>query len=395
MAKEQQHPQKAPNRKQLATRKRDEKAQRIITWIAIGVGVVILSVLGYGVVSELFIKANAPVARVDGEPIKTKDYQARVRFERLSTKNQILQYENYLTQYDMTDEFMQTLATQLQQQKQQLELQLAPGSVAIFGSSVLDKMVEERLVSKEAARLGITVTQEEVDRQIESLFGYDRDAVAATTAPLTPTTTTVTNTAAVTNTETPMTRAEFETYYEQFKSVYLRPSGLSEEAFRQSVEIELLRPKVVEALTQDIETKANQAQVTVLVTGTLEAALALQERLNAGESVDALVEELNNSETGGGWAADLGWVQPGRLTTDFSADVDTAAFEIPVGTASDPITRDETEYYVVFVRAREVRDLDEATLSAAREQRFSEWLAEQKQARVEYLDYTKVTPDTP
>ncbi|HUM35615.1 MAG TPA: SurA N-terminal domain-containing protein, partial [Anaerolineae bacterium] len=375
MAKEQQHPQKAPNRKQLATRKRDEKAQRIITWIAIGVGVVILSVLGYGVVSELFIKANAPVARVDGEPIKTKDYQARVRFERLSTKNQILQYENYLTQYDMTDEFMQTLATQLQQQKQQLELQLAPGSVAIFGSSVLDKMVEERLVSKEAARLGITVTQEEVDRQIESLFGYDRDAVAATTAPLTPTTTTVTNTAAVTNTETPMTRAEFETYYEQFKSVYLRPSGLSEEAFRQSVEIELLRPKVVEALTQDIETKANQAQVTVLVTGTLEAALALQERLNAGESVDALVEELNNSETGGGWAADLGWVQPGRLTTDFSADVDTAAFEIPVGTASDPITRDETEYYVVFVRAREVRDLDEATLSAAREQRFSEWLA--------------------
>jgi len=395
MAKEQQRPQKSPNRKQLATRKRDEKAQRIITWIAIGVGVVILSVLGYGVVSELFIKANAPVARVDGEPIKTKDYQARVRFERLSTKNQILQYENYLTQYDMTDEFMQTLATQLQQQKQQLELQLAPGSVAIFGSSVLDKMVEERLVSKEAARLGITVTQEEVDRQIESLFGYDRDAVAATTTPLTPTTTTVTNTAAVTNTETPMTRAEFETYYEQFKSVYLRPSGLSEEAFRQSVEIELLRPKVVEALTQDIETKANQAQVTVLVTGTLEAALALQERLNAGESVDALVEELNNSETGGGWAADLGWVQPGRLTTDFSADVDTAAFEIPVGTASDPITRDETEYYVVFVRAREVRDLDEATLSAAREQRFSEWLAEQKQSRVEYLDYTKVTPDTP
>lgn len=387
MAKEQQRPQKSPNRKQLATRKRDEKAQRIITWIAIGVGVVILSVLGYGVVSELFIKANAPVARVDGEPIKTKDYQARVRFERLSTKNQILQYENYLTQYDTTDEFMQTLATQLQQQKQQLELQLAPGSVAIFGSSVLDKMVEERLVSKEAARLGITVTPEEVDRQIESLFGYDRDAVAATDP--------LTTTGTVTNTKTPMTRAEFETYYEQFKSVYLRPSGLSEEAFRQSVEIELLRPKVVEALTQDIETKANQAQVTVLVTGTLEAALALQERLNAGEAVDALVEELNNSETGGGWAADLGWVQPGRLTTDFSADVDTAAFEIPVGTASDPITRNETEYYVVFVRAREVRDLDEATLSAAREQRFSEWLAEQKQSRVEYLDYTKVTPDTP
>jgi len=387
MAKEQQRPQKSPNRKQLATRKRDEKAQRIITWIAIGVGVVILSVLGYGVVSELFIKANAPVARVDGEPIKTKDYQARVRFERLSTRSQILQYENYLAQYDTTDEFMQTLATQLQQQKQQLELQLAPGSVAIFGSSVLDKMVEERLVSKEAARLGITVTPEEVDRQIESLFGYDRDAVAATDP--------LTTTGTVTNTETPMTRAEFETYYEQFKSVYLRPSGLSEEAFRQSVEIELLRPKVVEALTQDIETKANQAQVTVLVTGTLEAALALQERLNAGEAVDALVEELNNSETGGGWAADLGWVQPGRLTTDFSADVDTAAFEIPVGTASDPITRNETEYYVVFVRAREVRDLDEATLSAAREQRFSEWLAEQKQSRVEYLDYTKVTPDTP
>ncbi len=386
MAKEQQSLVKGPNRKQQATRKRDEKAQRIIIWIAIGVGVALLLILGFGIVNELIIKANAPVARIDGTPIKTKDYQARVRFERLNTQSRILQYENYLTQFDTTDETMQSLVAQLQQQKAQMESQLAPGVATLFGGNVLDQMIDEFLVRKEAERLGFAVTEEEVARQVEQLFGYDRDAAA---------TAVVTTTETVTNTTTPMTKEEFQTYYEQFKSSFLRQSGLSEAAFWKTAEIELLRPKVVEALTQDVEARVNQANVTILVTGTAEAAMVWQQRLNDGESIDALVEEINNSASASGWAVDLSWLPPGRLITEYGEGVETAAFEIPVGTASDPITGTSGGVYVVFVRGREVRDLDAFVLDSAREQRFSEWLAEQKKTRVEYLDYDKVTPDTP
>ncbi|MDX9954960.1 MAG: SurA N-terminal domain-containing protein, partial [Anaerolineae bacterium] len=272
MARQEQSPVKGQNRKQQATHKRDEKAQRIITWIAIGVGVLVLLVLGYGVVSELIIKANAPVARIDDTAIKTKDYQARVRFERLSTQSQILQYENYLTQFDTTDETMQSFVEQLQQQKAQLQSQLSPGVATVFGGGVLEKMVEEHLVSEEAARLGIAVTQDEVDLQLEQLFGYDREAVVETTE-------------TVTDTVPPMTKEEFNTAFEQFKSTFLRQSGLSEAAFRRTLEVELLRPKVVEAAFPDIETTANQAQVTRLVTDTLEVATGWQQRLNEGESI--------------------------------------------------------------------------------------------------------------
>ncbi|MBN1921521.1 MAG: hypothetical protein JW892_09770 [Anaerolineae bacterium] len=382
MARQEQSPAKGPNRKQQATRKRDEKAQRIIIWIAIGVGVLVLLVLGFGIVNELIIKANAPVARVDDTTIKTKDYQARVRFERLSTQSQILQYENYLTQFDTTDETMQSFVEQLQQQKAQLESQLLPGVATVFGGGVLEKMAEEYLVTQEASRLEVSVTQDEVDRQLEQLFGYDREAVVETTE-------------TVTDTVQPMTEEEFNTAFEQFKSTFLRQSGLSEEAFRRTLEVELLRPKVIEVAFPDIETTANQAQVTLLVTDTLEVATGWQQRLNEGESIDTLLEEINSAGSAVGWAADLGWLLPGRLAAGYGDAVEAAAFEIPPGTASEPIATDDGMVYVVFVRGREVRELDAATLSSIREQRFSTWLTEQKDTRVEYLDYAKVTPDTP
>lgn len=382
MAKQQQTLDKGPNRKQQATRKRDESAQRIIIYIAIGVGVVLLSVLGYGIVSELIVKAGAPVARIDGDSITSRDYQQRVRFERLNTRSQILQYDSYLAQIDTTDETMQMFVSQLQQQRQQLQAQLEPGVAVLFGSSVLDQMIDEQLVRAEAAKLGLTVTKDEVERQLEQLFGYDRDAVVDTTD-------------TVTNTTPPMTMEEYQTYYEQFKGSFLRPSGFSEAAFRDSVEVDLLRPKVVEALTQDIETTALQANVTVLVTGTVEAAAAWQQRLNAGEAIDTLVEEVNGAESSTGWALDLSWLTPGRLTSEYGAEAEAAAFEIPVGTASEPIPGTSDRFYVIFVRGREVRELDASVLSAARDQKFSGWLSEQKAARVEYFDYEKVTPDTP
>lgn len=383
MAKQQQLPEKSPNRKQQATRKRDQEAQRILIWSAIGVGVLILAVLGFGLINELVIKANAPVARVDGAPIKVKDYQARVRFERLNTQSQILQYENYLSQFDTTDPAMQAFVEQLQQQQQQLETQLLPGLASVFGGGVLDQMIEEELVRREAARLGFTVTQDEIERQVEQLFGYDRDAEVITT------------TATITDTAAPMTKADYLGYYEKFQGAFLRPSGLSEEAFRQNVAVDLLRPKLVESLTQDVEMMTNQVQATLLITGTAETAAALYARLSQGVEIDVLVEELNADAADASAAVDLPWLTPGRLVTEFGAEVEVAAFEIPVGTASEPIDGNDGSFYIVFVRGREVRELDATTLQQAREQRFSDWLTQQKEARVEYLDWEKVTPDTP
>lgn len=383
MAKQQQRPEKELTRRQQATRKRDEKTQRLIIWIAIGVGALIVLVLGFGIVNELIIKANAAVARVDGVPIKVKDYQARVRFERLRLQNQILQYQSYLMQFDTSDPTMQTFVEQLRQQQQQLQTQLSPGLAVMFGSGVLDRMIEEELVIKEAARLGISVTPEEIERQVEQLFGYDRDAIAVTEP--------------ITGTATPMTQEEYRQSFERFRGSFLRASGLSEQAFRRGVEADLLRTKLIEALTQDVATQALQVEVTIFMTRTLEDATAIQARLNAGEDPDALREELNNDDVDASFGFTIPWSTPGRFASEFGVGVENAAFETPVGTAAAPIAAENAEdtYYVVFVRGREVRDLDAFTIQQAREQRFNEWLQQQMAARVEYLDWEKVTPDSP
>jgi len=220
MAKQESSP-KTLTRRQVARRVKEEKLNRILTWSAIGVVAVVLLIIGYGLITELVIKARKPVARVDGVAITTQQFQQRLYYQRLMMRQQLDRSQYSLAQIDANDETMQSYYQYLQSTVSNLQSQLSASSAAVLGKQVLDYMLEEEVVRKEAQARNLTVSQDELTLLLEQIVGYDRTAAE-----------TVTDTTKI---ET------FESKYQTYSEDYLKPSRFPEQDFRTMVETNLLR----------------------------------------------------------------------------------------------------------------------------------------------------------
>jgi hypothetical protein len=371
---------KKRTRRQIARELKDQELQQLITWIAIGVGVIVVLVLGYGLVTELFVKARRPVARVDDAEIATQDFKARQRYERTLTQFELLQYQNYLGQISSDSEETQSFTQQLQMQINNLEQQLAPENAQDFAKDVLDQMVEEELVRQAAEERNLTVNAQEIDLQVEQMMGYDRNAA---TDPITATETATTT--------TPMTAKEYQETYSNFKSNVLKANNYSESQFRNMIEATILREKLKEAMSEDVNEEVEHIESTFFITGTLESAQQLQVRLNEEEEdPEALVEELNadNSDISSGFA--LPWLPRGSLANQFGPEIEETAFNTPEGQASEPFEGPGGgSYYVIYVNDHENRPLEGQYLDQATEEKYQTWLDVQLEENVEYLAWEK------
>ncbi len=377
--------EKTTNRKQLAGRKRDQHLQQILIWSAAALGGIILLILGVGAVQEFLIKPNQVVATVGETEIKAGAFRSRVRYQRLLLRSQLIQYDNFLAELDPTDPNSEAIRQQIQQARASLQNQLTPELKNLLGGDVLDMMIEEELVRQEALRQDLTVSNEEITRQIEQFMGYDRDATLDASESLT-------ETEALPNT---VTEARFQENYDAFKSGFLREAGLSEADFRQMIEADLLRTRLQETFTTEVEAEAEQALVSFIVTDTEEAAEALRERFIAGEDFESLIEELNANEEPLNGGGSLPWYRAEDLISTLGPEMGTLAFELPVGEVSEPIADPDGFYYVIHVAGREVRPVDDFLLEQEAEQLYEVWLSEQMEEKVEYFDWESVTPATP
>lgn len=374
MAKKESTP-KTLTRRQVARRVKEERLNRILTWSAIGVVAVVLLIIGYGLITELVIKARRPVARVDGVAITTQQFQRRLYYERLLMRRQLQVYQGYLTQIDPNDETMQSFYQQIQSSVTSLESQLSANMASVVGKQVLDNMLEEELVRKEAQARSLTVSQDDVTLAIEKLVGYDRAA-----------TETVTDTSTI---------KSFETLYGDLKENFLKPSRLSEQELRTMVETSLLRDKLIALFGTDIPQTSDQVDPIIFAVDSDETGMALQQRIENGEDPTGLIVELNNdeSEQTAGYA--LGWVPVGYLGGQLGPEIEQVVFNTPVGKAAEPVLGSDGQYYVIYINGHEERPVDEATLRQMREDAYNAWLEPQKQERWEYLDWQKAVLTAP
>ncbi len=374
-------------RRQHAQLRKDERIQRILTWSAIGVGVLIVLIIGYGVITEMVIKPNRAVATVDEKEITAAEYQSRVSYERLLVRNQIFQYQSYLAQIDTSDPQMEAFAQQIQQTQAQMESRLSPELATLFGKDILDRMIEEELVRQKTEEEGLTVEEAAVEQQIEQLMGYDREAaLEASTSP----------TMTITETQSIMTEADYQQTYTNFKNNILREVDFSEEDFRKTVEADLLRAKVQDVVAQDIPQEAEQVEVTYIASPTEEEALVLQERILAGETIEDLIEVLNSNENEQSFGRTLPWYPQKYLSSLLGPELAELAFTLSVEEISEPLPGQGGElYYLIYVNGREVRPLNEALLQQEKQEAYNTWLQDQKDERVEYLDWKSVTPNEP
>jgi len=373
-------------------RTRAEREARMNRWIIAGtvaVGVLVLGILVYGYLAENVFKGRAPVATVNGVPITTADFQARVRHYRIVLQEQRDYYTAQRMQLDPTDPNASFLLEYLNGQIRQLDSMLSEASATALGKEVLDRMVQEELIRQEAARRGLTVSQEEIDRAIEEQFGYDRDAAVAfltpTVVPTAPVTAETALTATATPVPTPVPKEEFDRRYQEYVKTYLKPSGLSEAKFRAMVEASLLYDKLQQAMAAEVPQTMEQVQIRYLSFPTQEDAGKVAERLGKGEKWEDIAAEIKTDEKSAAYASEPEWVTQGFLKEQFGEEAAGTIWETPAPQYTAPLAGTDSRWYIVQVMGREVRELESWLRSYEEQRAFQEWLQAQM-ATVQYSE---------
>ncbi len=353
--------------KKLLSKREHEARQRRILYAIVGVTLAAAAlVLGYGLYQEYIVKPSSPVAVVHGEVITTREYQAMVRYRQFDLSNQIGLMQAQLLQLDPTVEDQQFLVQYVQQQIEQLQAQQTSLPYQVF-----EDMIDDRLIRQEAVRRGITVSEQEVQEEIERQFGFVRN-------PPTPTPTPITATVAITATPTPttpaMTAEQFEKNYNDYVVSMRNNAGLSEPAFRALFTQGLYREKLQEALAEEVPAVGEQVHARHILVETEEEAQQVLERLNAGEDFAALADELSTDPSSEG--GDLGWFPRGQMVLEF----EEAAFALQAGEISDPV-QTSFGYHIIELLERETdRPLEESVLAQLRAAALSDWVEEARQA---------------
>jgi parvulin-like peptidyl-prolyl isomerase len=370
-------------RKEIRRSKKAQRQERMVLVGAIAVAFVVVALLAFGSYQEYMVKPREPVAMVGEVPIRMDNYGKMVKYARFNLNYQLNALKDQLARLDPDDESTQFLAQYYQQSIEQVESELPDETL---GPQVLDDLIDDELIRQEAAKRAIVVTSEEVQLEIETQFGYDRN-------PPTPTPTPITTTLTITPTPTiaPVTLDEFQERYATTLKTLGEQVGFSEADFRHVFDAVLLREKLQEAMGQEVPTIADQVharQVQVETEEQAQAILVLLEEdvdeasaLNAlrlllaeeeevkteeeiraekdpqelltqlGESDDPFAflaqnfsQDTSNKDQGG----DLGWFPKGRMVPEF----EEAAFGTPPGEISEPV---ETQFgwHVISVEEKE------------------------------------------
>src|SRR5690606_11618170 len=142
------------SRKEVLLARRKAEQTRQIRLIVAGVAAIFLVVLGVAIVNEYFIAPGRAVAAVAEDEITLGDWQDRVKYQRAQF---IINMEDQLEQFGGEIGLVQ------QFNAQQIELLLGGEEL---GRLVLQQMMDEKIVEREAAQRGITVSEAEVDEAI-------------------------------------------------------------------------------------------------------------------------------------------------------------------------------------------------------------------------------------
>jgi foldase protein PrsA len=364
-------------KKQIALGRKEARQNRIILILVGTLIAVIVLILAVGVVRELVLKPSSPVATVNGEKIRTDDYQNLVTYNRYNYHSNIASLQSALEQLNADPEENEFLISFYEQQLSQLQsaLTLAP-------QDALDELIDAELARQKAEREGIQVTAQEVDQAIDEDF---RSALTQEVQqPITAT--------EQLPTSTPVSQEEVDELY----SNVLSAMRLSDEAFRTIVQRSLMLGKVQDFLASEVPTTGLVADVELIQTEVDLAAISAKGRIERGEDFAIVAQEVSTdtvtAENGGA----VGWVTPGQLTAQYGADLDEFVFELEVGELGT--VESDGMYYVVRVLDRDENGpLPEEILTQRQNSALNDWLEERKASpdvEIErMLDPDQIPPD--
>lgn len=431
MAKE-----KAPkiaSKKHLARLERERRQTQLITGIAIGLMVIIVGLIGYGVLNETILKARRPVVTVNGDSVTMREFQVQVRVSRQQYIDQYMQYYQFAQMFGIDP----TTDPNMSQTLSQIETQL--GTPSNIGQQVIDNIINDLLIRQYAKANGIVVTADDLDKALHDAFGYYPDGTPTPTpsgtpfsystlnatqnalitptspATITPTETlaptatldiistptsiptmTLTATASsvpsITPTATPYTLSGFQTSYEASLANYAK-LGMTEADFNKIFfESTLYRQRVSALVTANITHNQEQVWIRQIVVVDEATAQVLRTQLTGGADFGKLVSQYSTDSNSKSVGGDLGWF--GRGTK--SIEIENAAFALKVGEISQPVQSTDG-WHILQTLGHEVRPLTDTEYNNAVTAAFNQWLTTQRTSATIFIasDWTTNVPSLP
>jgi len=425
----------APTKKHIARAERERRERNIIYIVSAVVIIAVLVLVLYGIVDQNFLKARRPVAIVNDEKITVSEYQGQTRLARYNLI-QSAQRLYQLAQIMGNDPSSQaSVANQLQQ----IDGQLFPQAI---GRQIIDQLVDGLLIQQEASRLGITVSEGEVNKELEEVFGYYRlgtptptithvlpqtstlsplqeslipstptsstsliptseittteiveDNTQSLESPPTPTNVlTPTLTATTGPTATPFTQQAFEEIYQDAITNLSEEYSISESDLKRGFEDHLYSEKVLDVITKDIECTQEQVWALHILINEEELAKNIKTRLDEGEDWSLMATTYSTDTSNKDKGGDLGWFGHGVMVPEF----EQAAFKLEVGETSAPVKTD-FGFHIIRILGHEERPLTEDACRSMRSENFQEWLAELREnSNISIHDFwTDVAPTEP
>ncbi|MEZ4657259.1 MAG: peptidylprolyl isomerase [Caldilineaceae bacterium] len=423
-------------RKEERLRARDQDRNRKLflgTGIALGLA---LAAILVGAIMEFVVRPNAAAATVGDDKISTSEFRRRVLLERtqLLSRYQQLQlleqqfggqnfFANQIAQIESLLANPQTLGVQVLDQL--IDEKVVLQEAAKRDITVSDADVDERLHEQIANERGF-VTESQATATTEA--GVEATATAQSfTATPTPTidiSSTITATATAIPTPTPRSIMTDTTYTEGVTTLTdaLKSSAnMSLDQYREVLRADLITQKMSEIIgEEDVSTTEEQvharhillrdreptptptevppdqptpeptATATELPEGaptptptlgprTREETLAeitdLRKRIvDDGEDFGEIAKEYSDDPGSGAQGGDLGWFGHGAMVAPF----EEAAFSLPIGEVSEPISTTFGYHLIEVLEKDETRPKDESTLQQERSQAYQDWLQAQK-----------------
>jgi peptidyl-prolyl cis-trans isomerase D len=411
-----------PTKKHLARLERERRQQRILIAGTIIVLIAVLFLISYGWIQSNLIVPRQPVASVEGETISAGQFSARARFERYNLVQQAL--SNYQT-LQLIQDTQSDLALSIINNIQQIRFSLDPTS---FGREILDTMVDDVLVQKEAESRGITVTEEEIDQEIQRQFGFfpDGPLPTATSFPTALPTSTLspeqlelvtpiptatdfptatpdasatptaipspTATLEATLTPTPYTEEAFQQNFRDTIAQFSDEIDVGEADIRALIRAQLYREKLQELLAVDIPLTQQQVWARHILVEDEETANQVKGQLAEGADWSQLAQEFSIDDSNKSNGGDLGWFGIGVMVPEF----EKAAFGLDAGQTSEPI-QTSFGYHIIQVLGKEDRSITSSEYNQAVQEALQAWLETQlADSDVEIFDrWTEVAPSEP
>jgi parvulin-like peptidyl-prolyl isomerase len=358
----------APSRRQQSKWQREQQQQHLL-FIAVGALVVLVgAIFAGGLIYDNVVRANEVVAQVGSENITAAQLVDEVRPQARALDSQAKQVGSGPSITDYLD-----------QQKRGLPDQ------------VLNDTVDQRIISQEAARRGITVTPAEVDsKERQSVADFQASSnpaptpqptteAAATPEPASSAAETPTATAVAKPTAIPTLEASA---YGPALQDLLDKNGLTEADFRQRLEQNTLRDKVQAAIGED-QVPATQEQVHVrdIVVADQDTANSLLSQLHGGADFASLASQNSTDASTKLNGGDAGWLARGQ--SGKSKTFEDAAFALQEPNQLSDVFQDTDGFHIIQLVERDsARPFPDAQLTTLRQKAFSDLLSAQRSQNV-------------